>query len=167
MKDREKISSRKKNPVLRKIHVNGQNWRFLEKISESTIQISIIFGQKVQNKLCEQQKKTGHRFLFNFRRYLSPKMAPVARSRVALRECSRKKIFSPNDSKWSNSRKKHVSRNSKNFCPYDLTLARHLENFRLKFFRPKKIFFCLTILNGPIREKNMFPEIRKIFALMT
>ena len=62
--------------------------------------------------------------------------------------------------------KKHVSRNSKIFCPYDLTLVRHLENFRRKFFRPTKNFFCLTILNGPIREKNMFPEIRKIFALM-
>ena len=31
----------------------------------------------------------------------------------------------------------------------------------------KKIFFRQTILNGPIREKNMFPEIRKFFALMT
>ena len=31
----------------------------------------------------------------------------------------------------------------------------------------KKIFFCQTILNGPIRKKNTFPEIRKIFALMT
>ena len=79
-----------------------------------------------------------------------------------------KNFFSPNDSKWSNSRKKHVSRNSKIFCPYDLTLARHLENFRPKIFSTKKkFFFRLTILNGPIREKNMFPKIRKIFALMT
>ena len=29
----------------------------------------------------------------------------------------------------------------------------------------EKIFFRQTILNGPIREKNMFPEIPKIFAL--
>ena len=52
-----------------------------------------------------------------------------------------KNFFSPNDSKWSNSRKKHVSRNSKIFCPYDLILARHLENFRPKIFSTKKIFF--------------------------
>ena len=43
---------------------------------------------------------------------------------------------------------------------YDLTLARHLENFRPYFFRQ-------TSLNGPIREKNMFPKIRTIFSVMT
>ena len=31
-------------------------------------------------------------------------------------EVYEKIFFSPNDSKWSNSRKKHVSRNSENFC---------------------------------------------------
>ena len=35
------------------------------------------------------------------------------------------------------------------------------------FFDQKNFFFRLTILNGPIREKNMFPEIRNFFALMT
>ena len=83
------------------------------------MQISIIFGQKVQNKLCEWQKKTGPRFLFNFWRYSSPKMAPWH------------DLVSPGDEVY------------------------------------EKIFFRQTILNGPIREKNMFPKIRKIFALMT
>ena len=82
------------------------------------------------------------------------------------RKFTKKKFFFQTILNGPIRKKKHVSRNSKIFCPYDLTLARHLENFRPKIF--DQYFFRQTILNGSIREKkNLFPEIRKFFALMT
>ena len=47
-------------------------------------------------------------------------------------------FFSPNDSKWSILRKK-IFQKFEFFFRYDLTLARHLENFR-----PKKGFFKVS-----------------------
>ena len=47
-------------------------------------------------------------------------------------------------------------------CPYDLTLARHLENFSTKNFLTK--IFRQMILNGSIREKKHVSRNSKIFC---
>ena len=122
---------------------------FFEKISES--RIASFLARKCKTNFVSSRKKP---YLHSF---------STSRQILARRWLRWHDLVSHGDEvyknyKWSNSQKKtcFLSRNSKIFCPYDLTLYQ-------QFIRPK--FFHQTILNGPICKKKHVSKNKKFFAL--
>jgi hypothetical protein len=160
----------KKNPVRREIHENRSKYRFFALFSETALTILLIFSQNLETNDMNDDWKYRPENIF--------------RSPGNPRKPVKTEVFGENlrkyntdfDNFWTESAKQTfwAAKENRTSIPFQLPEIFEPEDASGGTIscRParkftKKIFFRQTILNGPIREKNMFPEIRKIFALIT